>query len=80
MVLPSMNKSVEAISNNHLQQPNKFPLINGLADVRDYYVANCLLLNLIKAVCELKTNLGSSSNNLRRVYFYWKKIKQSRLV
>ncbi|WP_272638795.1 hypothetical protein, partial [Salmonella enterica] len=24
MVLPSMNKSVEAISNNHLQQPNKF--------------------------------------------------------
>ncbi|HIC6476253.1 TPA: hypothetical protein ACW5EZ_002435, partial [Salmonella enterica subsp. enterica serovar Thompson] len=26
MVLPSMNKSVEAISNNHLQQPNKFPL------------------------------------------------------
>ncbi len=34
MVLPSMNKSVEAISNNHLQQPNKFPLINGLADVR----------------------------------------------
>ncbi|MEA7538216.1 hypothetical protein ONQ62_22765, partial [Salmonella enterica subsp. enterica serovar Virginia] len=25
MVLPSMNKSVEAISNNHLQQPNKFP-------------------------------------------------------
>ncbi len=29
-------------------------------------------LNLIKAVCELKTNLGSSSNNLRRVYFYWK--------
>ncbi|SUG87105.1 AraC family transcriptional regulator [Salmonella enterica subsp. enterica] len=37
-------------------------------------------LNLIKVVCELKTNLGSSSNNLRRVYFYWKKIKQSRLV
>ncbi|EBM6189841.1 AraC family transcriptional regulator, partial [Salmonella enterica] len=48
MVLPSMNKSVEAISNNHLQQPNKFPLINGLADVRDYYVANCLLFKLNK--------------------------------
>lgn len=80
MVLPSMNKSVEAISNNHLQQPNKFPLINGLADVRDYYVATAYYLNLIKAVCELKTNLGSSSNNLRRVYFYWKKIKQSLLV
>lgn len=80
MVLPSMNKSVEAISNNHLQQPNKFPLINGLADVRDYMSQTAYYLNLIKAVCELKTNLGSSSNNLRRVYFYWKKIKQSLLV
>lgn len=26
MVLPSMNKSVEAISNNHLQQPNKISI------------------------------------------------------
>lgn len=80
MVLPSMNKSVEAISNNHLQQPNKFPLINGLADVETIMSQTAYCLNLIKAVCELKTNLGSSSNNLRRVYFYWKKIKQSRLV
>ncbi|ECY6825248.1 AraC family transcriptional regulator, partial [Salmonella enterica] len=48
MVLPSMNKSVEAISNNHLQQSSKVSLINGLADVRDYYVANCVLIKLNK--------------------------------
>ncbi len=50
MVLPSMNKSVEAISNNHLQQPNKFPLINGLADVRDYYVLMNPLMIFIKII------------------------------
>lgn len=58
MVLPSMNKSVEAISNNHLQQPNKFPLINGLADVRDYYVANCLLFKLNKGSLRIENEFG----------------------
>lgn len=80
MVLPSMNKSVEAISNNHLQQPNKFPLINGLADVRDYYVANCLLFKLNKGSLRIENEFGEFIERSRRVYFYWKKIKQSRLV
>ncbi|EKA7110608.1 AraC family transcriptional regulator, partial [Salmonella enterica] len=58
MVLPSMNKSVEAISNNHLQQPSRASLINGLADVRDYYVANCVLIKLNKGSLRIENEFG----------------------
>ncbi len=58
MVLPSMNKSVEAISNNHLQQSSKVSLINGLADVRDYYVANCVLIKLNKGSLRIENEFG----------------------
>ncbi|MDI5454629.1 hypothetical protein MJM04_36170, partial [Salmonella enterica subsp. enterica serovar Cerro] len=37
---------------------NKFPLINGLADVRDYYVANCLLFKLNKSSLRIENEFG----------------------
>lgn len=70
MVLPSMNKSVEAISNNHLQQPNKFPLINGLADVRDYYVANCLLFKLNKGSLRIENEFGEFIEQICAVFIF----------
>lgn len=58
MVLPSINKSVKSIRNNHLQQPSEVLLINRLADVRDYYVANCILIKTNKSSLRIENEFG----------------------